>query len=161
MINSYLLLGSNIGDKRKHLQKAVTLLSTIGKINTTSNYYGSEAWGEKEQHDFINQAIVIKSAMSPYLMLDKIQSIEQEIGREKTYRWGPRVIDIDILLYGDIVMDEDRLTLPHRLLTKRMFALLPLSEVYPDICVPGTEKTIKEHLVDCQDKSRVWLYENE
>ena len=134
---SYLSLGSNIGDRLDYLRKAVRKLSmhphiTVIKI---SSVYETEAWGLENQDDFFNIAIQIKTSLSVHALLDACQSIEQELGRSREIHWGPRTIDIDILLYGVLTIKEGKLTIPHQHMLEREFVVVPLDEIAPDLIV--------------------------
>ena len=149
MTTAYLLLGTNIGDRATNLLKARTLLARdIGIITAESSILETAAWGKTDQADFLNQAITIDTPHSPLALLQKLKSIEIEMGRVDTTQWGPRLIDIDILLYGKEIVNEPSLKIPHPYLHVRQFALLPLAELAKDIVHPVLNKTIEELLVE-------------
>lgn len=130
----YLGLGSNLGDGRKNLDKAVELLSSrVGEIIKVSTYIESEPWGFNSSNRFTNGAVAMKTSLSPIELLDVSQAIEREMGRTKKHKLGEpytdRVIDIDILMYDDLEMKTERLTLPHPHIQDRDFVKIPLTEI--------------------------------
>lgn len=145
----YLLLGSNLGDKAYHLERAIQEISVkVGKVTKASSVIETEAWGFESDSTFLNQAICIESPFSAIELLDQLQSIEKEIGREKKSNSGyeSRIIDIDILFYGSMVVETDRLKIPHPLLQNRFFALRPLAEIAAHLVHPIFNKSIETML---------------
>ena len=124
-------LGSNIGDAVAHLENAMGELGRIGVVLARSSLYRSSAWGVTDQADFINAAVLLGTECDPHELLRELKDIERRLGRTQTYRWGPRVIDLDILAFDDIVLDDPDLTIPHARLFERAFALAPLAEIEP------------------------------
>lgn len=156
----YLLLGSNIGDSRHHLQAAASFIrSRIGTISEQSSVYKTEPWGNKAQQDFLNQVLEVNTLLEPEEVLHQLLMIEQEMGRERMEKWGPRVIDIDILFYENRVIHSQRLSIPHPLLHERRFTLLPLAELAPNLIHPVILKSVKQLLDECLDSSLVLRYE--
>lgn len=156
----YLLTGSNKGDREQQLAKAIDLIDQqVGKVDKISGIYRTAAWGDTDQDDFLNQAIGLTTDLSPVELLKAIKSIEQQMGRTLTRRWGPREIDIDIALYGTTVFTADNLTIPHIGLPDRMFALRPLVEIAADVVHPVLKITIAEMLDNCTDSLEVTPYE--
>ena len=146
------MLGGNLGDTAEIFQKARTLLSqAAGEITAVSRIYQSEPWGMKDQPWFSNQALVLNTFLKPPDLLLSVQHIEQQLGRERTVRNGPRVIDIDILLYGNQVVQESGLTIPHPRMHLRKFNLEPLSEIAGFRIHPVLNKTIAELNDACTD----------
>jgi 2-amino-4-hydroxy-6-hydroxymethyldihydropteridine diphosphokinase len=134
MIRIYLGIGSNLGDRRDNCLKAVESLGNRGiKITKRSSFYETKPWGVKDQPDFINMVVEGLTDLTARELLETVKDIEREIGRTETYKWGPRVIDIDILLYGDKVIDEPDLKIPHPYMGERDFVLSPLAEIAPGI----------------------------
>jgi 2-amino-4-hydroxy-6-hydroxymethyldihydropteridine diphosphokinase len=132
-------LGSNIGDKPANIRKALTLLEAraIARLGAVSRIYRTPPWGVLDQGDFANACAIGETTLSPYELLAAVKKIEADMGREPTRRWGPRLIDVDILFLGDHTLDDPELTLPHRELFSRGFVLLPLAEVAPDLVIDG------------------------
>lgn len=152
----FILLGSNVGDCQANLLNARQEISRgIGKIITTSSVYKTAPWGNTHQPDFYNQVIGINSTLSPDELLEGIQKIEKRLGRKREVKWGPRIIDIDILLWGARTMKTPRLTIPHPELPHRRFALLPLTEIAPEFLHPGEKKTSRELLEASTDPLKV------
>ncbi len=143
---AFLGLGSNMGDREEFIEQAVFLLSkTPGlRVLKRSTNYETEPQGEEEQPNFINAAIEVETTITPEKLLAVAQDVETALGREREMEWGPRSIDIDILLFGDRVISEDNLQIPHPLLHERLFALQPLKEIAPEVVHPILEKTIEE-----------------
>jgi 2-amino-4-hydroxy-6-hydroxymethyldihydropteridine diphosphokinase len=157
MTNIYLHLGSNVGDRKENLQKAVQLIGKkIGKIVMKSGLYETEAWGKKDQDAFINQAIEINTDLSPRDILLKCNGIEQELGSIKTEKWGPRILDIDILFCGKKKVKEKDLIIPHPEIENRNFVLIPLMEIAGDFVHPVLGKTIEEIYDECNDTCEVY-----
>ncbi|MCE2962908.1 MAG: 2-amino-4-hydroxy-6-hydroxymethyldihydropteridine diphosphokinase [Chitinophagales bacterium] len=155
----HLLLGSNIGNRMKQLDKAREQIeSKIGKIITKSRIYETQPWGENEQDEFLNQALEVNTKLKPKKVLEKIAEIEKLMEREETYKWGPREIDIDILMYEDEMICEMDLTIPHPFLHERRFTLIPLSEIAPDLYHPIMGATILDLLLECEDQLEVIEY---
>lgn len=133
-----LALGSNIGDTLGNLKEAVALLEENGcSVKAVSRLYQTEPWGYADQEDFLNGAILIETHREPAALLELTQSIEQRMGRKKLIVNGPRNIDLDILIYEDVVMESERLTIPHPRIAQRLFVLQPLMDIVPDWDVPG------------------------
>lgn len=141
----YLLLGSNLGDREYYISEAVDLISQrAGVVELKSSYYETASWGKTDQPDFINQAIFLKTKLSPQQLLITILDIEKHFGRERLVKWGSRTIDIDILFYSDMIIKESDLVVPHPYLHERAFALLPLAEIAAEFVHPQCKKTILE-----------------
>jgi 2-amino-4-hydroxy-6-hydroxymethyldihydropteridine diphosphokinase len=154
----YLLLGSNEGNRNHHLEQARQLIATrCGEIQAASSLYETEAWGLKEQSPFLNQALIIRTSKSPGELLKILKAIEKEVGRIETTKWGPRVIDIDILFYGKEIVDLPDLKIPHAYLQQRRFTLVPLNEIAADFMHPFLNKPVKTLLDECPDKGKVTL----
>ena len=135
-------LGSNVGDRLQFLQRAVKHLGeTIGiQVRDVSSVYETEPVGPAAQAWFLNAVVAVDTSLNPVTLLQQTQAIERALGRETTYHWGPRTIDLDILLYGDIQVNTATLTIPHAELCQRAFVMIPLLELVPGLVLPdGTE----------------------
>ena len=126
---AYIGLGSNVGDARANVASAVRAASAFGAVIARSSLYRSVPWGVREQGDFINAVVALKTALPPLDLLRALQETERKLGRIATYRWGPRVIDLDILTYDDLILETAQLTLPHPRLLERAFVLAPLAQI--------------------------------
>ena len=157
MNRAYLLTGGNIGNRMDYLSKAQNLIAQFcGEIVHLSGVYETAAWGLEDQASFYNQVICIDTALEPEALLRQILAIEEQMGRIRTIKMGPRIIDIDILLIDDLVIDSPLLTVPHPFLPERKFALTPLNEIAPDLVHPVLDKTINELLNECKDPLNVY-----
>ena len=136
MVAVYLGLGSNLGDREDNLRRAVSLLSRRASLIALSSVYETEPWGYASQPTFFNMACLLETSLSPQCLLELAQSVERDLGRVPSFRYGPRVIDVDILLYGDEVIETPRLQVPHPRLWQRSFALTPLAEIAPGLAHP-------------------------
>jgi len=151
METAYLLLGTNLGDRAHNLTSAHRLLNEIGSIKALSPVYITAAWGRTDQPDFYNQAIEISTKLEPAELLKSIKSIEIRTGRTNIIRWGPRILDIDILFYGNFIIETENLVIPHPRMHERRFALIPLHDICPNLIHPISGKTIAELLESCTD----------
>ena len=151
METAYLLLGSKLGDREANLKKAVAQIRTIFSLTSQSAIYITKAWGKTDQPDFFNQAVGIQTAASPLELLREILAIEQAMGRARQEHWGPRLIDIDILLFGNQIIEHPRLQIPHPELVNRRFALVPLAEIAGHVVHPQTNLCIGDQLEVCPD----------
>ena len=151
----YLLLGTNLGNRLEQLTEALTRISSFAQVKVTSPVYMTGAWGNKLQPDFLNQAIQVDTQLLPEDLLQKMLMVEIEMGRVRLEKWGPRVIDIDMLFYNDQVVSSKSLTLPHPELANRRFALEPLNDIAPGFIHPVLKKTVQQLLADCTDPIRV------
>jgi 2-amino-4-hydroxy-6-hydroxymethyldihydropteridine diphosphokinase len=138
MADAALSLGSNLGDKRANLGRAIERLSDHGvQILARSADYRTPPWGPVAQDWFVNACLLVRTGRSPQALLDLCLEVEGELGRVRDRRYGPRVIDIDILTYDDLVLDTPDLTIPHPRLRERAFVLVPLAEIAPDLMIGG------------------------
>lgn len=152
MYIAFLLLGSNLGNSVKYLSDASGLISLrLGTVRETSSLYRTASWGKHDQPDFINQVIALDTALNPEELLAGVLTIELELGRERNERWGSRTIDIDILLYGDQVIDQPNLKIPHPFLHERRFSLEPLCEIAPGLIHPVLNRPVVDLLNDLSD----------
>ncbi|MFN9113435.1 MAG: 2-amino-4-hydroxy-6-hydroxymethyldihydropteridine diphosphokinase [Bacteroidota bacterium] len=152
-----LLLGGNLGDPLSFFASAEKLLErNSGNIIARSPVYLSEPWGNAEQPVFMNQALLLVTPLPPALLLQRLLDIEKALGRIRKERWGPRIIDIDLLCYGNKVCKSEFLSLPHPALPERRFALLPMSKVAAHWRHPVLGKTTLQLLHGCTDPLKVW-----
>lgn len=124
-------LGANLGDAVATLREAARRLERLGRVTARSSLYRTPAWGVTEQPPFVNAVVALETARDPHALLRALKALEDELGRTATFRWGPRTIDLDILTYDDVHLDEPALTIPHARLAERAFALVPLAEIAP------------------------------
>ena len=146
MITAYIGIGSNLSDPAEQVRKAVLAIAQINKAQITrvSSLYYSRPMGPQDQPDYINAVLALDSELDALSLLDELQSIENQAGRvRKENRWGARILDLDILLYGDQVIENDRLTVPHYGMKLREFVLLPLAEIAPDLLLPDGDNISK------------------
>ncbi len=143
---AYLGLGSNLGDKETYLNQAVKALDeTRGcQVEKVSSYLVTEPYGGVEQDDFLNACLCLKTYLSPEELLKRLHEIEQDAHRERIVRWGPRTLDLDILLYDDLILETEELILPHMDMENREFVLKPLSEIAPNLRHPILHKTMRQ-----------------
>lgn len=156
MNSAYLSTGSNLGNREQALATAGELINRYcGNIIKTSSLYETAAWGKTDQPSFLNQALTIKTSLNAEQLMRCILKIEKQMGRVRKEKYGPRLIDIDILLFNSEIHDYNFLKLPHPEMQNRRFALLPLAEIAPDVVHPVFNKTISELLNGCEDKLEV------
>ncbi len=156
MHKAYLLLGSNIGDSKKNIAIAKKEIEKqIGKILRSSSVYATAAWGNNDQPDFLNQIIVITTVYEPPYLLQLILAIEKKMGRIRTQKNAPRTIDIDILFFDKLIINEVNLVIPHPLIGERNFVLVPMNQLSPQFIHPNYHKTIHEMLLKCKDRLSV------
>lgn len=146
MTDVFLGLGSNVGDRENQLKEAIRLLDEQSgiKVVKVSSFYETEPVGYVDQPDFLNLCVEIQTELSPKAVLERGLAIEQQLHRVRKERWGPRTLDIDILLYGDQIIEEQDLTIPHPRMTERAFVLIPLQEIAPNKIEPRTQTKIKD-----------------
>lgn len=155
-INVYLGLGSNQGDRAANLETAAALISRlVGKIAKRSHVYETQPWGNQDQEAFLNQVVMANTTLDPRGLLDAVNKVEREMGRTRKEKWGPRIIDVDILFYGKRIIRDKGLEIPHPELHKRAFVLVPLMEIAPELEHPVLKKPIDELYMACDDQSEV------
>ncbi len=147
-MRAYIGLGSNLGDRAAALDAAIeAIAATPGiTVTATSRVRDTEPVGVADQPRFLNAALEVETRLAPEKLLDRLLEIEAQLGRVRAERWGPRVIDLDLLLYGTRAFESERLTVPHPRLTDRRFVLEPLAELCPNLRVPGTGRTVSQLL---------------
>lgn len=157
----YIGLGSNMGNREAYLERAgqeIRLLPGTEIINSSS-LYTSSPWGKMDQDDYINQVIEIETGLSPIDLLHSLQDIEIKMGRQRVEKWGPRVIDLDILLYGQSIIKMPELIVPHPYVRERLFVLIPLAELNTDLVFPEDGMNIGEvlnRLLEREGKQEIW-----
>jgi len=156
---AYLSLGSNLGQREGHLEEARKLiLNQTGELERISRYYESEPWGYSSGNRFYNCCLSLRTTLDPLPLLDMLLAIEKQMGRERAGKgYSDRIIDIDLLLFGDILLDHPRLTLPHPAIEKRRFVLVPLAEIAPGLIHPVTGISISQMLQQCDDQSGITM----
>jgi 2-amino-4-hydroxy-6-hydroxymethyldihydropteridine diphosphokinase len=137
-------IGSNLGDRAQHLRDAIDRLDKSVSVIQKSSVYETPPWGVTEQPAFLNQVIHGETQFTPLKLLNFLKSIERTLGRTKSVRYGPRVIDLDILLYDDRQVNHSRLVIPHPRMTERAFVLVPLAEIASGLVIPGTGQSVQE-----------------
>lgn len=157
MTDVFLGLGSNVGDRENQLKEAIRLLYEQSgiKVVKVSSFYETEPVGYVDQPDFLNLCVEIQTELSPKAVLERGLAIEQQLHRVRKERWGPRTLDIDILLYGDQIIEEQDLTIPHPRMTERAFVLIPLQEIAPNKVEPRTQTKIKDITVPNETVKKV------
>jgi 2-amino-4-hydroxy-6-hydroxymethyldihydropteridine diphosphokinase len=153
----YLGIGTNLGEREINLKNAlVSINENIGPVLKSSSVYETDPWGFKAESKFLNMVVLVETKLTAFGVLGSILMIEAQMGRiRKEKQYSSRVIDIDILLYGDLIIDEQCLKVPHPLMPDRKFVLVPLCEISPEIIHPVLEKSVSSLLKLCKDKSRV------
>ncbi len=158
-VTTYLCLGGNLGDRMAALTEALRLLDDTPGTHRTgcSSVYETEPWAVADQPNFLNLVAAYETTLSPEDLLTACKSVEAEVGRVVSYRWGPRLIDVDILLYGDRVVSvaDPDLQIPHPRLTQRAFVLVPLAEIAPDTSVPPQGDTVRRLLDEVDGRAGV------
>jgi 2-amino-4-hydroxy-6-hydroxymethyldihydropteridine diphosphokinase len=155
----HLVLGSNLGNRLQQLASAKLMLSDkAGTVTGESMIYETQPWGFDDQPWFLNQAVSLQSNLSPLDLLDELKSIEKQLGREPGEKWHARHIDIDILLCGNMIFHDERLTIPHPHLQERNFVLIPLMDLVPHFTHPVLGKTIEELYLESRDIGEVYIF---
>ena len=148
----YLLTGGNVGNRQQYLENAALLLETAcGKITRRSAIYETAAWGKTDQAAFLNQALELSTLLDPGELMKALLLIEQKTGRERSEKYGPRTIDIDILLFNSAIVQSVLVTIPHPQMANRRFVLVPLNEIAAGYMHPVLKKTVSQLLAICPD----------
>ena len=157
MADAYIALGSNLDNPHEQLDRALESLAQHAAIEliAVSSRYQTPPIGP-QQPDFINAAAQLRTTLTPIMLLDALQDIEQQQKRRRSVHWGPRTLDLDILLYDNLVLDSKRLSIPHKLMTERAFVLLPLADIGADLTLPAGE-TVAQLLANCSQQGIVKL----
>jgi 2-amino-4-hydroxy-6-hydroxymethyldihydropteridine diphosphokinase len=158
MATAYLSLGSNLGHREASIASALKILGREARILKVSSLYETEPVGYKDQPWFLNCACSVETDLSPQALLKLAKTIEKDLGRKPALHFGPRLIDIDILFYDDLILDSPDLVIPHPRLAERAFVLVPLKEIAPNLVHPLLGVTIEELLEGAEDLERVRLY---
>lgn len=161
MHQAVLLIGGNLGDREQLINHAHRLLSATGEILCESSLYETQAWGGASEGSYLNQALIIKTALSPLELLEVSQGIESQLGRTRDVHWGDRTMDIDIIYVDDLIYQDDNLTIPHPRMAERNFVLVPLTEILPDFIHPVFQVSHRTLLKRSVDNSKVERYRPE
>ena len=152
MNSTYLLLGSNMGNSEEQLQISIDLIKeNVGKLIRKSSLYATAAWGNTEQPDFVNQVLIVETPLSAAETLDELLAIEKSMGRIRTIKNAPRIIDIDILFFNNDIIRQKKLTVPHPEIQNRRFVLTPLNELSPNLVHPVLQQPVHVLLENCRD----------
>ena len=156
MNKTYLLLGSNMGNSKASLFKVIIQIEKqIGRVARQSGLYSTAAWGNTKQPDFLNQVIIVETVLSAAQTMQTILNIEKKMGRVRTVKNAPRIIDIDILFFNKEIIEQEHLHIPHPQIQNRRFVLVPLNQLSPNLKHPLLKNTIHQLLVKCTDKLNV------
>jgi 2-amino-4-hydroxy-6-hydroxymethyldihydropteridine diphosphokinase len=160
LATAYVSLGSNIDDRLENLKRAIRKIKESDKISIkkVSSVYETQPVGYENQRWFLNLVLEVQTSFDPFPLLEYLLAMEDQMGRKREEKWGPRNIDIDILLYDNRIVDSDRLTIPHPRMHERRFVLVPLAQIASQLLHPLLKKTVEELLESCEDKSMVRLY---
>jgi len=149
-------LGSNIGDRKVNIARAIQMIEeSIGPVIASSAFYETEAWGKKDQDDFINVALEVEHYTTPNQLLKTVNEIEDRLGRVRKVKWEERLIDIDIIFIEDMIIDTHKLTIPHKWMEQRNFVLYPMVDIAENFIHPVLNKTLKNLLLECEDSSKI------
>ena len=148
----YLALGTNLGDRMDNLRRAVAALHPTVHVTALSSVYETPPWGYTDQPAFLNMALAGETDLEPLELISFLKKLESELGREKTFRNGPRLIDMDILFYDDLIFNQNDLVIPHPRLHERAFVLVPLNDIAPDLMHPVLKRAVRDLLQDVDTK---------
>jgi 2-amino-4-hydroxy-6-hydroxymethyldihydropteridine diphosphokinase len=155
---AYVGLGGNLDQPETRLAAALEALRLSGDATRVSALWGSAPWGPVPQPDYVNQVLGLRTTLSAPALLEVLRALEVRLGRRRAdeVRWGPRVVDLDLLLHGETVLDTPTLQVPHPRIAVRRFVLAPLCELAPDLCPPGLGRSVRALLQSCLDSGAVW-----
>ena len=156
----YLSLGTNLGDRAANLKQAITSLPPQMTVRSRSKVYETPPWGYTEQDAFLNQVVMVTTYLEPEQLLKHLKRLEVALGRKATFRNGPRLIDLDILFFDDLVLNTPVLTVPHPHVHERGFVLVPMMDIAPDHVHPVSQKTIRELIAMCSTEGIVPFEKN-
>jgi 2-amino-4-hydroxy-6-hydroxymethyldihydropteridine diphosphokinase len=156
---AYLSLGSNLGSREQNLRGAIRRISALGRVDAVSSFYETEPVEFTDQPWFLNCVMALETTAEPVQLIHELLRIEQEMGRQRVLKKGPRSIDIDILLFGDAVVNTPELTIPHPEMARRRFVLEPLAEIAPELLHPISQKTVMQLLAELPPGQRVQKHE--
>ncbi|MGL5329602.1 MAG: 2-amino-4-hydroxy-6-hydroxymethyldihydropteridine diphosphokinase [Peptostreptococcaceae bacterium] len=160
MNKAYLGLGTNMGDREEYLNNACHTLDKNINIDITkkSKIYETKAWGYTDQADFLNMCVEIETSLDAHDLLKVCQEVEEKLNRERVIRWGPRTIDVDILFFNDIILDDEKLSIPHPRISERAFVLVPLIDLNNNLKIKGM--TVENYLnsLTCEEREQVKEY---
>jgi 2-amino-4-hydroxy-6-hydroxymethyldihydropteridine diphosphokinase len=145
-VRCFIAFGSNVGDRIGYILKALKEVGSLGRVGSVSTVYESPAWGVESQPDFLNGVLELYTTLQPEGLLFELKKIELTVGRKERFRWGPREIDLDILLYGDMLYESDTLSVPHKYLQDRDFFIIPLLELDSSLVHPRYGLRLSEFL---------------
>lgn len=148
-------LGTNLGERFENLARARALLAERVVVKAVSSVYETKPWGYLDQPDFLNQVIEVETDLTPTKLLNLLKQVEKKMGRETSFKYGPRLIDLDILLVGDRVLHTARLNIPHPQITERAFVLVPLAELAPEMVHPVLYRSVTDLLTELPDRDEV------
>jgi 2-amino-4-hydroxy-6-hydroxymethyldihydropteridine diphosphokinase len=154
---AYISLGTNLGDRQANLERTLRELEPKVQVVARSPIFETEPWGIVNQPDFLNMVVRVETELDPHSLLTYLKEIEEKIGRMPSARYGPRLIDMDILFYDELVYKSQELTIPHPMLAERVFVLAPLADLAPDLRHPESGKSAAEMLAEVGLKG-AWLY---
>lgn len=156
MNKAYILTGGNVGNSATYLKQAIALLNeSCGNVVQSSGLYQTAAWGKTDQAAFLNQALLLQTSLDAVSLMKALLLVEEKMGRKRLEKYGPRIIDLDILLFNEEIYHTSLITIPHPELANRRFALVPLAEIAGNIIHPILKKSIATLLNDCPDYSDV------
>jgi dihydropteroate synthase/2-amino-4-hydroxy-6-hydroxymethyldihydropteridine diphosphokinase len=155
----YLGIGSNLGDRLGNIIQAQAALAPQIRLLRASSIYETPPWGYNDQPAFLNQVLEVETELAPQALLTRLKEIEADMGRVKNFRYGPRSIDLDVLFYGEQVLESERLSIPHPMLAERSFVLVPLAELAPNLFHPLLKRSVSELLTERPDRAEIVLYQ--